>query len=148
MAIIDELRKDEEFRKANELNKADKEIQFVQCTSLINQIVSRLTLEARQGIRNKKKVSCKGTIYIYRSDIGGCYYSIGMPRNPADPDDWGSCIFYTEDAAQYVVEELKGMIEKEFRPQRLNVRYDSHKKGVFKVQKYYTVYVDVLINCK
>ena len=142
MAIIDELRKEEVVRKATE-----EKLWYSRMDSMIEGLVSRLAGDVRYGIQAKKDISYKDTI-CYAQDLPKTYYSIGVPRNAADRDDWHWWTIHDEDMTQYAVEKLKAMIEKEFRPQRLNVRYNSHKKGVFKVQKYYTVSVDVLIKCK
>lgn len=50
-----------------------------------------------------------------------------------------------EDSAKYYVEKLKEKIEKEFRPQKLEVSYKRIAKSFFVDETYYIVYLRVSI---
>lgn len=122
MAIIDELRK--EYKERNPYASAD---------CLIKDVVSILTEEIRSRLGSKKDICICGTVYR-----NGFVFRFGLPR---DSEGWYAWKTYNEDEAKYIVEHLKETIIKEFRPQSMTVRYDSH--GFFK--EYYTLYVGVTI---
>lgn len=140
MAIIDELRSEKQPGEIRTYDQADRMIKWV---------VSELTNKVRYGMRDMKDISCKGTILEKLFCSSHPVYSIGRPQY-YDPDEWISWRLLGEhgqDEAEYMVPKLKAILEKEFRPQKLTVRYDSHKRknGFFSSSKYYTIYLDVLI---